>query len=215
MVLPAHKICWKEKSEVAMSITAPVRNSEPRILMSPRTHSRSVGAVRQLAQSIVLDRERWDSTGWLIELPPGLAWWPTRETSKMVPEPHVAHEQADALERDMSGLRELLSSSRVTEARALIKELAVRWPDSVRVQHMAKVLAPPVARAVPGPPHRSLDRELTWYKYHGHEHPGCWMGVLGDRLLAADPSYKTMYDLLSTTPGSGDAVIFFQPPDRY
>ena len=127
---------------------------------------------------------------------------------------YAVQEQADALERDMSFLRQLLESSRVEEARDLIKDLAVRWPNSDRVQHMAKVLAPPVARVIPGPRHRSLEKELAWYKSHGHEHPGCWIATLGEQLLAADPSYLRVNDLLDPIPGSADTVIFFSCPAR-
>ena len=123
-------------------------------------------------------------------------------------------ETEEALERDLGELRDLLGSSRVDDARALVKKLAARWPNSDRVQHMAHVLAPPVARVVPGPPHRSLAKEIAWFKSHGHKYPGCWIAILGDQLLAADPSYRLVNDRLDPIPGSEDAVIFFSSPDR-
>jgi signal recognition particle subunit SEC65 len=133
--------------------------------------------------------------------------------AEWAPAAYEIQEQADALEQDMSELRRLLENSRVEEARVLVKDLAVRWPKSDRVQHMAKVLAPSVARVIPGPPHRSLEKERDWYKSHGHEYPGCWIALLGDQLLAADPSYLRVKDLLSIIPGSDDAVFFFRRPD--
>ena len=138
---------------------------------------------------------------------------PVRLAAELVPGPFAGQDQAGDLERDMAVLRGLLGSSRVEEARALANDLAVRWPDSDRVQRMARVLAPPVARVIPGPPHRSMEKERAWYRIHAHEYPGCWIAVLGDQLLAADPSYRRVHAVLSAIPGSEDAVLFFRRPD--
>ena len=86
----------------------------------------------------------------------------------------------------------------------------VRWPDSDRVQRMARVLAPHVARVIPGPPHRSMEEERAWYRIHAQEHTGCWIAVLGDQLPAADPSCRRVHAILSAIPGSDDAVLFFR-----
>src|SRR5262245_31299314 len=81
----------------------------------------------------------------------------------------------------------LIGEGAVEEARALVKELEARWPDSPRVQHFARVLAPPVVRVRPGSG-RSRDREFAWLREHAHEYPDCWLALLGDQLIAADPS---------------------------
>src|SRR5438270_12393720 len=88
----------------------------------------------------------------------------------------------------------------VEGARAFVKDLEQRWPDSSRVQYWARVLAPPVARRVPGGAGRSLAREYAWLRAHGREHPGCWLALLEDRLLGADPLLKTLLARLRVMP---------------
>ena len=128
----------------------------------------------------------------------------------------VAQDATPDLDRDMRELKDLVESDRVNDARVLVKRLVDRWPDSDRVKHWARVLAPPVARAVPGPPHRSMAAENAWFKSHGHEYPGCWIAVLGDQLLAADPSYKRVSECLEAVPHREDVVVFYYPdPGRW
>jgi hypothetical protein len=115
------------------------------------------------------------------------------------------------LTADLSRLRDMVERSDVEGARAYVKELEQRWPDSHRVHHWARVLAPPVARRVPGKPGRSFAREHAWLREHRREYPGCWLAVLEDRLLDADPDVGTLLTRLRQTPGGKDALLHFQP----
>lgn len=59
---------------------------------------------------------------------------------------------------DLKRLGEMLAEGDVEGARAWVSELQTRWPESERVRHYARVLAPPTVRVVPGGG-RSFDQE--------------------------------------------------------
>jgi hypothetical protein len=105
----------------------------------------------------------------------------------------------------------MVEQSDVEGARAFVKELEQRWPDSARVRHWARVLALPVAHRLPRRTGRSYIREDAWLREHSREHPGCWLAVLGDRLLAADPDFARVTAAVRGTPGAGDALFHYQP----
>lgn len=115
------------------------------------------------------------------------------------------------LAADLDRLRSMVEHEDVEGARAFVKELELCWPDSEHVRYWAHVLAPPVARRVPGPPGRSLAREHAWIREHGREYPGCWLAVLEDRLLDADPHLGTLLARLREIPGGHEALLHLRP----
>ena len=119
----------------------------------------------------------------------------------------------DELDQRLAQLRDDVSNSRVPEARAAIKELEARWPDSKRAQYWAQVLAPPVVVPTSGPDPRSRprDRERAWLREHGHEYPGCWLAVFEDRLIAADPDLGVVYREARRVLGAEGALLHYQP----
>jgi hypothetical protein len=119
----------------------------------------------------------------------------------------------DELDQKLAQLRDDVSNSRVPEARAMVKELEARWPESKRVQYWARVLAPPVVIPTTGPDPRSRprDRERAWLREHGHEHPGCWLAVYEDRLIAADPDLGVVLPEARRTLGDRAALLHYQP----
>jgi hypothetical protein len=112
---------------------------------------------------------------------------------------------------DLDRLRSMVEHDDVEGARAFVKEAEQRWPDSHRVSHWARVLAPPVTRVVPGKAGRSLAREHAWLREHRREYPGCWLAVLEDRLLDADPDLGTLLARLREMPRGNEALLHFQP----
>lgn len=108
-------------------------------------------------------------------------------------------------------LRALLESAAIEDARALIGELAAEWPEDARVQHYARVLAPPVVSAQPRSRHRSLRLERAWLREHAHEHPGCWLAVLGDTLIAAEPDVGSVLDAIRHHASGSDALLHYEP----
>ena len=120
---------------------------------------------------------------------------------------------SDELLRRLIQLRADVSGGRIEEARAAVKDLAARWPDSERVQYWSRVLAPPTARTMTGPDPRSrpLDRERAWLREHAREHPGCWLAVYEDRLIAADPDLEVVLTRANQTPEGQHALLYQQP----
>jgi len=104
--------------------------------------------------------------------------------------------------------RDVLWYGSIKNARAMIAEMAQRWQDSERVQYYARVLAPPVARSVPGPT-RSVEKETNWLKEHAREYPGCWLAVKGDHLVAADPDFKVVDRIVRQDPEPDEFLLYF------
>jgi hypothetical protein len=120
---------------------------------------------------------------------------------------------AEQLEHRLTQLREHVSNGQISEARADIQQMAVRWPDSERVQHWARVLAPPEVVPTTGPDPRSQprDRERAWLREHGLEYPGCWLAVYEDSLIAADPDLRAVRAEARQKLGHRTALLHYQP----
>ena len=119
---------------------------------------------------------------------------------------------ARELQADLSALRQLLEEGRVEEARRLAPQLAVRWPTSTTAQHYARVLRPPeVIRSPASLRGRSFDREHAWVREHAGEYPGCWLGVFGDELIAADPDLGAVRRAVRAAIGDQMALLHYEP----
>ena len=123
----------------------------------------------------------------------------------------VQSDTALALRQDLLALRDLLAREDVEGARVLAGQLASKWPAEERVQHYARVLAPPAARLAPGGPDRPLDLEYAWLRAHARDYPGCWIAVFEDQLVAADPDLNLVLSVVRAAPGAEDALLHFQP----
>jgi hypothetical protein len=115
------------------------------------------------------------------------------------------------LEEELTHLRDLMAQGEVKAARALVKELEQRWPDAASVRHYARVLARPTPSMRAGAPGPAHDREHAWLRQHSHEHPGCWLAVLEDRLIAADADFAVVLSAVRATPDGERALLYFQP----
>lgn len=116
-----------------------------------------------------------------------------------------------SMEADLQRLKSLVENSRVPEARAFVQVLEERWPESPRVQHWARVLAPP--RSLPGRdgPNRSHRREIAWLKAHAHEYPGQWLAICEDELVAASASLTDVDEQVRARGYSGKVVLLKNP----
>jgi hypothetical protein len=117
--------------------------------------------------------------------------------------------QGGGVEAALAPLRVLLERGDEQGARRLVGELLKQWPDSPRLQHLSRILAPPTLRARPDVKPVSRDRERAWLGAHAHEYPGCWLAVLGDELVAADPALKVVLARMKQDPAFGDAILYF------
>jgi hypothetical protein len=86
----------------------------------------------------------------------------------------------------------LVETGDVQGARTYVKVVEARWPDDERVRHWARVLAPPRVIGTSPATGRRLDTEYAWLRDHAREHPGCWLLLRGDRLIAADPDVRVV-----------------------
>jgi hypothetical protein len=111
---------------------------------------------------------------------------------------------------DLEHMRDLLARGDVAGAYAWAKELEKRWPESERVRHYVRVLAPGTARVTPGEG-RSYDRERAWLRAHAREYPGCWIAVLEGRLIAADPDLGPVLAAAHQTSDPRHTLIHYQP----
>jgi hypothetical protein len=132
---------------------------------------------------------------------------PQTEAGKREPERTDQEQLAAGLQH----LRDLLEADRVAEARRFVKELEQRWPEAERVQHYARVLAPPKVRMRPDIPARSSEREWKWLEEHAREHPGCWLAIYEDRLIAADPDRAVVRARAAQALGEEPYLLFHQP----
>ncbi|HET6384894.1 MAG TPA: hypothetical protein VFJ58_15985 [Armatimonadota bacterium] len=112
------------------------------------------------------------------------------------------------LAEEWARFRDVLWHGSMKDARAMIAEMALRWPDSERVQYYARVLVPPVARSVPGSG-LSFDRERDWLRAHAREYPGCWLAVKGNELIAAEPDFQVIDRIVRQDPTPEQIVLYF------
>jgi hypothetical protein len=126
-----------------------------------------------------------------------------------------AHAQApgpaDELAAGLKHLRGLLEEDDIEGARRFVRQLETRWPDSDRVRHLARTLAPPTVRLRPDLPNISRHQEYAWLHQHAHEYPGQWLALLGDQLLAVDRKLRAVVEQMKRHPGSEKALLHFQP----
>lgn len=96
-------------------------------------------------------------------------------------------------------------------ARDLIKRLVAAFPESPRIRHWARVLAPPTTRSVMPLQRRSFAPEHAWLRAHAREYPGCRLAILGDHLLAADPDLRKVLERAHQVEGGTEALLHLQP----
>jgi hypothetical protein len=58
---------------------------------------------------------------------------------------------------------------------------------------------------------RALDRERAWLQAHAREHPGCWLAVFEDRLIAADPDLRAVLAITRQSLGDKSALLHYEP----
>lgn len=108
-------------------------------------------------------------------------------------------------------LRILLAQGEVEDARRLAVQAAKQWPEDAAARHWARVLAPPRVVGTRPATGRSLEREYRWLGEHSREHPGCWLAVDGDQLLAVDRDLDRVLDTLRQLGDASDPLLHYEP----
>jgi Family of unknown function (DUF5678) len=125
----------------------------------------------------------------------------------------VFHDASAELSPVLARIRHFLEEGDVEGARSLIQEIGQRWPDAEDVRYWLRVLAPAKVKVRHGERGRPLGPERAWLREHAHEHPGCWLAIHGDELVAADRDLEAVLKRVRQTPGAENALLYFQPVD--
>ena len=123
---------------------------------------------------------------------------------------HPAHPN-QRLTDELAQLAELVGRGELVQARETVKELERRWPDDLEVRRFARVLAPPAISVREGGTARPRHQEYHWLREHAREYPGCWLAILGGRLIAASPDVKTVVEAVRQDPKAEGALLHFEP----
>jgi hypothetical protein len=118
---------------------------------------------------------------------------------------------SQSLADELAQLAGLVGHGELVGAAEMVKDMERRWPDDEEVRRFARVLAPPTLSARKGSPARPRHQEYRWLREHSREHPGCWLAVLGDRLIAASPDVKVVVDAVREDPEARGALLHFEP----
>jgi hypothetical protein len=115
------------------------------------------------------------------------------------------------LDLDLVQLRNLLERADIKGARAFVEHLSTKWPDSDRVRHYVRVLAPPVVTMRAGEAGHSRQHERAWLQQHAREYAGHWLALRGDELIAADPDLGVVLAAVRSSRRDDDALLHFEP----
>jgi hypothetical protein len=115
------------------------------------------------------------------------------------------------LANDIAQLEDLVRRGEFAEGCDLVKGIEERWPDDEQVQRFARVLAPPTVSVRQGSPARPRQQEYRWLREHSRDYPGCWLAVLGDRLIAANADAKLVVKAVEKDPSARGALLHFEP----
>jgi hypothetical protein len=111
----------------------------------------------------------------------------------------------------LTALEDRVRRGELLEARRLAEQMEQQWPDDEQVRRFARLLAPPVVSVRQEAPPRPRHQEYRWLRDHAAEHPGCWLAVLGDRLIWADADVRVVMEAVREDPAARGALLYFQP----
>lgn len=127
------------------------------------------------------------------------------------PAEHTSASEPTGPDEGLAYLRTLLEQQDLANARAFVAQLQKLWPDSDRVEHFVRILAPPTITLQPAQAKHSRNEEYRWLCDHAEEYPGCWVALLGYDLIAADPDFRVVVAAVRKLERANDALLHFQP----
>src|SRR5437763_6865114 len=110
---------------------------------------------------------------------------------------------------DLAQLADLIGRGKLVQARETVKELERRWPDDLEARRFARVLAPPAISVREGGTARPRHQEYHWFREHAREYRGCWLAILGGRLIAASPDVEIVVEAVRQDPKAESALLHF------
>ncbi len=81
------------------------------------------------------------------------------------------------------------------------------FPNHERVQRAARVLAPPVVRAVRPPRARGLSASMAWFDEHASQYRGLWVAVREGQLLGAAVSLEELMPVIGEGEDAASTVV--------
>ena len=108
-------------------------------------------------------------------------------------------------------IRALVDAGDVEGARRACREAVERGDNDPMLAAWARVLAPPVSRKGGPASGRDRTREFNWLKKNAERYPGCWLALLGEELLSADPDPAKVVDEARSKVPSGGFLLTFEP----
>ena len=106
----------------------------------------------------------------------------------------------------------LLDAEQLPAALEVLREAMWCWPEVQVIRACARVLLGPMRdEGRPTPCVTGRKEEYTWLAAHGHEFPGQWLAVKGDRLLVAHPSLKELQVVLKRAFPGAFPLLWKQP----
>ena len=131
-------------------------------------------------------------------------------TSTALPQTDV--QAIDTPEAAARQLSELFTASRILQARRVVKDYVARWPESARLQHWDRVLEPPRVIGRRPASLRDLAPEKAWIAAHRDQYRGCWIALVGSRLVAADPQASVVRAAARAYVGRERPIVHQIPP---
>ncbi len=95
-------------------------------------------------------------------------------------------------ERHIRAVRLALASGAYRAAQKLASVGAERFPDSVPLRRMAKILAPPIVHSVERPADSGLSANRDWLRSHRSEYKGRWIALRDGQMLASAESAEQL-----------------------
>lgn len=135
------------------------------------------------------------------------------QTSEEVRTDWDAQHSGEPWWQDWVRLRTLIETNAIPEARALVRELAVRWPDVPTIRRYQDALAPPEVQTVPRMGDYDPRPDYAWLRQHGHEYAGSWLAIYEGRLIAANPDLQHVIRVADAELGALRALLV-RAPDR-
>jgi hypothetical protein len=99
----------------------------------------------------------------------------------------------------LNAIQMALEAGAYLKARKLAEQSATQYPDEIKLQKIARILAPPKVTRSSEPPDPTLRLNRDWLREHSEEYRGQWVALKAGQLLAVGESPKELKKRLGDT----------------